>query len=360
MRGLKRKKIVIDVRLIKSSGIGRYIREILTGIIELDANIVLLGNKEELLKNYRSENVHIINCNYSIYSLLGQFILPFFIGKCDVFWSPHFSSTFLPVFAKKRITTIHDAFHLSNKNYLSKFQYYYAKILYYFAVLLSTDIITVSKFSSDELSKYFNVKNKLNVIYNGVDYTTFSLVDRKQRDLIKGKYPLNYILCVGNVKPHKNLKVVVEAFNKIILEDDELYLIIVGKKEGFVNSDTKLLDFYANSNRIIFTGFVEDKELISLYQCAKCFIFPSLYEGFGLPPLEALAAGTRVLVSNMPPMDEVCGQMVEYFDPFDPIALSSLILKEETKIADNEEVLRFLNKYNWKNCIKLHLKYFFE
>ncbi len=358
MRGLKRKKIVIDVRLINSSGIGRYIREILDGIINLDSDVVLIGNKKLLEKKYRNENIKILNFNYSVYSILGQLLLPFVIRNCSIFWSPHFSSTFLPVFAKKRITTIHDTFHLSNRKYLNIVQFYYAKLLYFFAVLWSDDVITVSHFSAKELGRYFNVKNKLTVIYNGVDYKQFSEINEEQKFLIQKKYPQKYLLCVGNIKPHKNLSVVIEAFNKVILKDENYYLVIVGKKDGFINADTNLLKQDKKETHIIFTDFVEDAELISLYQNADTFIFPSLYEGFGLPPLEALAASTRVLVSKLDPMIEICGDRVEYFNPDNAKELADLILRKADVKIGKKEITKFLEQYSWKNSVKNHLIYF--
>jgi len=346
----KSKKIVIDARMINASGIGRYLQEIIPSVLQLDEIVVvLIGNSVRLHQLYGRYGVKIIDFDLSVYSIKAQLILPFIIGRCDLFWAPHFSSTFLPVMGK-RLVTIHDTFHLANRNVFSRIEYLYAVFLYKMSVLYAKNIITVSNFSKEEIQKFLGGGKKTTVIYNGVDTGLFSKLSLSESFLKYGKY----ILCVGNVKPHKNLGIVLEAFRILKTKDSSFSLVIVGKKDGFIKDDSLVIKSFVQEKGIFFTGYVEDDELVSLYQNANVFIFPSLYEGFGLPPLEALAAGSRVIVSKNKPMPEICQNMVEYFNPNDSKELVNLILKEKEP-ESSIDILKFLNMYSWEDCIKNHM-----
>ncbi len=350
------KSICIDARMINSSGIGRYLREVLKVVLENFNVVTLIGNENELTEyavNY--SNVRIVKFEYSVYSIISQFLLPFKVQKCDLFWAPHFSSTFFKINCKRRITTIHDAFHLSHKKSFSRLAYLYAKILYYRSILLSDVVVTVSEFSKRELEKHIGIEREIKVIYNGVDYDLFHNQDNEVVKAVKHKYPDKYLLCVGNIKPHKNLRVVIDAFLK--LKNPNLSLVIVGKNDGFISQDNDVQKRCSNIGNILFTGFVEDKELIGLYQQAQAFVFPSLYEGFGLPPLEALCSGTRVLVSNQEAMKEVCIDKVEYFDALSSDELCDLI-SSPRKIVDKQDVEQHLKTFNWEYCRTQHLVLF--
>ncbi|WP_282039755.1 glycosyltransferase family 4 protein [Saccharicrinis aurantiacus] len=349
---LKTKSITIDARMINESGIGRYIREVIDGIIEAFASVHLIVNNTSDAKFYlKYDNVALIQFKYSIYSPIGQLLLPFKVEKCDVFWAPHFASTFMPVRAKYRVTTIHDAFHLANRNYFSYVEYLYAKILYWSSVRLSNKVITVSNFSKKELVKYLGFNDKIEVVYNGVDFNKFNSKINDGANKIAPITTGKYLLCVGNVKPHKNLKVVIDAFFKC---NNNLTLVIVGKKEGFIKADKNLRDLVEGNERVKFTGFVDDEVLVALYQNTEAFIFPSLYEGFGLPPLEALSANARVICSRAQPMPEVCGDYVEFFDPFDANKLRDLIELTPLKTS-SKDTQEYVKKFDWKVSQKQHI-----
>lgn len=355
-------KLVIDVRLINASGIGTYIKNIIPDIISEFKTVTVLGNTDEISKFSWSKEVEIIEFNSDMYSLQGQFLYPFKIPKCDVFWCPHFNFPVFPIRAKKKAVTIHDVNHLSGISPISFLKRKYASFLYKNAVKQSDIIFTVSEFSKKEIIKYTNAdSNKIKVVYCGVNIPFFEEEKQTKIDI-----PKNFILYIGNVKPHKNLIVLLKAYNSLSEVLKEKYkLLIVGKKEGFITEDNQVEEYIRENHlekHIIFSGQVEDQDLPVYYQKASLFVFPSLYEGFGLPILEALAAKTPVISSNAASLPEVGGNAVDYFDPNNEKELVQKInylLENQVftpKLFENSRTQ--LEKFTWKKSVKKHLKGF--
>jgi glycosyltransferase involved in cell wall biosynthesis len=209
-------------------------------------------------------------------------------------------------------------------------------------------VIAISEFTKNEYLRFTGTSRQpVHAIPLGVDQSWFSV----------SKEPIRqrpYLLFVGNVKPHKNLSRLIEAFH-LVKDEIALDLVIVGKKEGFITGDSGSLA-YAGSlgGRIDFTGTVNDDTLKRLVGGARLFVFPSLYEGFGLPPLEAMAAGCPVLTSSAASLPEVCGNAAEYFDPYNVKELAAKILfllsdqtRREWLITKGKERAR---QFNWINC----------
>lgn len=301
--------------MLCSSGIGKVIENIVSRMIERqpDWQFVLLGKKEDFDKFSftKKANVELIFCDAPIYSIREQFEVPWKLPKnLDVLWCPHYN---VPVFYHGRmVVTIHDLAHLAlpeiNKGFLKQA---YAKIMFRMATKKADQIACVSKFTISELKKYVPSvdEKKIHLVYNGVDEKWFSV---KKGEPVHDK---PYFIYVGNVKPHKNLRRLIEAY-KLASPQLKQDLILVGKKEGFINGENSISELIKGfENRIIFTGYVSDEKLMQYVAQADAMVFPSLYEGFGLPPLEALAAGTPVLASNAASIPEVCGAYVKLFDP---------------------------------------------
>jgi glycosyltransferase involved in cell wall biosynthesis len=329
-RGGRKIKLCLDARMYRHSGIGRYIRYQIDLLVCDDAyELILLVPKGGIddLKGIRQ-----IVFRSPIYSFSEQILYPFVIPACDVFWSPHYNVPILPVKAKKRWATIHDLYHLRFAEQLGFLRKCYAKMLFSAACRLSNRIITVSQFSRNELLSFFNVDHKVEVMPNVVDKKFYENKNTEEDvQQVLRKYNINspYILFVGNLKPHKNLITLLKAFEKIMNDFSQVNLVVAGKESGFLTEDRDTglyLDHHPElKKRVFFTGLVADDDLPALYRAAKVFVFPSLYEGFGYPPLEALVSGTPVLCSNAGPMPEVCGDRVAYFDPLDVDQLSRML-----------------------------------
>lgn len=355
--------IVIDARMIDASGIGVYLHNILIGILD-EYRITLLGDPAKL--NKYASKATIIPLLIPIYSVKEQIVLRTIIPECDLFWSPHYNIPIFKIRANKRVVTIHDVYHLAFKKQLSFLQRLYASVVIRTAVKLSNEIITVSNFSKSELIKYLgNDAAKATVIHNGVSFS--GEANRTEAVNMRYNIPNRYILYVGNVKPHKNLKKLLEAYLLLKTELSSLYkIVIVGKKDGFITGDTALFSWIENiptlKDRIIFTGFVADEDISFIYENASVLVFPSLYEGFGLPPLEAMLNFCPAIVSNKSSMPEICSDAVLYFDPFDTKDLSEKI----TSVLTNNDLRnQLINKgklrvsaFKWDTAILQHIAVF--
>ena len=339
---MEEKKICVDCR-ITTSGIGNYT---INNLLHVEKNF---GYKISLLikKNLSdfSKNVKQIKFPARIYSLREQILFIRSIPKSDLFWSPHYNIPILPIRAKKRIVTIHDVYHLRFIDDLSIAKKIYAKVILNLAVRLSDHIITVSNFSKNEIVKLTGcMPDKVKVIYNGVR----QVAAYKPFTEVKAKYGLydKYILFVGNVKPHKNLIRGLKAFAGLPKHLFETFnVVIVGQKDGLLTGDPDLFKWLEMNkdleNKIVFTGFVDDGELDSIYRHASLFVFPSFYEGFGLPPLEAMLNHCPVIASNSSSIPEICGDAVHYFDPLDDRSIRSAMLD----VLSNENLVRNLIQF---------------
>lgn len=318
-------RVCIDARMIHNSGIGVYIRHYVQYMLgHTPYQITLLGRKDELNAQFgQFANWEHIEADFPIYSVQEQFQLPRLIPACDVFWSPHYNIPLLPVRARKRLVTVPDVFHLAHLDTLSLVQKLYARVVTNAAVRLSDRITTISQFSAREIARLTAVApTKVRAIPLGLDTSLFRRVDNERvRQEVRRKYnlPDQYILFVGNVKPNKNLRTLVEAFARLASEWPDCRLLIAGKKGGFINGDKALFARIdadpVLSQRVAFSGYVDLDDLPVLYSMAAVFGFPSLYEGFGFPPLEAMACGCPVVASDRGSIPEVCGPAAHYVNP---------------------------------------------
>lgn len=319
-------RLCIDARMITSSGIGTCIQNLIPFLSKPPFDLTLLVDggdfKDQKTISFRSP----------IYSLAEQIKFPWKIPPCDLFWSPHYNTPLLPVKSKVRAVTIHDVCHLALP--ISKAKKLIAKLLLTNACKRSKKIITNSVFSKSEIIKYLGCSDQdMSIIYPGVDMDEFSPLHKT--DEFKNKYNLNFpfFLFVGNFKVHKNLSTLLKAFEYLNLSD--FHLVLAGKYNGLRSSDSTTFEQIQKSpakKRIHLLGELAKSELPLLYRSAKAFVFPSFYEGFGLPPLEAMASGCPVLASNAACIPEVCSDAALYFSPSSPEELAQKmdqIIKED-------------------------------
>jgi len=261
-----------------SGGIGTCIRQIATRLNRPPFRVILLVHQtgEEWCKEIEQIAFHA-----PIYSSQEQLLFPFKIPRCDLFWSPHYNIPLLPIRAKKRVVTIHDLCHLTPYCHASRFQKAAAHFLIKKALRLSHYVTTVSQFSKSEIHRFFG-NSKITVIYNGVDQNRF------KPEKLEITLPKKYVLFMGNDKPHKNRSGILQAFS---------------------DSTFKGIELIQGNDRI------PDEWLPTLYSSAECLVFPSFYEGFGLPPLEAMSCGCPTIVSSAACMPEICGDASLYIDP---------------------------------------------
>lgn len=334
------KKICIDARMIKSGGIGTYIRTILQNITNESYEIFLIVNSNDITRFSEYKNFNLIFLNANIYSIKEQILLSFKIPKCDLFFSPHYNIPIFPIRAKKRLVTIHDVYHLAFFSKLNFLEKLYAKFMINFATKISDKIITVSEFSKREILKYTKVSSKkIQVIHNAIDVNIFKK-SKNIKDLvnvkIKLQLPEKYFLFVGNLKPHKNLINILKAFEIIQKNYEDYYLVIVGSNKNLINS-VNVKNVLDSNNKLLekikLMENVSQQDLPMIYQLATALVFPSLYEGFGYPVIEAMSVDCPVITSNLASLPEICKDAAYYVDPYDIIKISDAmneIIKNKT------------------------------
>lgn len=343
------KKIAIDCRMINNSGIGTYLREILPYLLETQNQFLLIGNREKLKEFLEYKNVELLECDIKIFSLEELFFFPVKpINQCDIYYSPNFNIALgikIPIYL-----TIHDVIFLDMPELTSKLGYIVRKFYYKLAYKKAKKIFTVSNFSKKRIEEHLGREKKIVVTYNGISKYILKKSDEKY---IKK----DYIIFVGNIKKHKGLKILLEAFKLVKKEDKKLKLVIVGNQNNFRTKDKEVIELLEDRNLnkdIIFTGYVDNKELKKLIAEARILVQPSLYEGVGIPPLEALALGTNVIVSDIEVFREVYTQMnIIFFKLNDKNDLSKKILSYNLIVENRLKNEEILEKYSYFNVSQI-------
>lgn len=342
------KHLAVDSRMLHASGIGTYIHNLLPRVIEAlpDVHFHLLGNLEEL-KGERfvsGHNVVLHRATSPIYSAREQLTLLRKIPSgCDCFWSPHYN---IPLgYRGKLVVTVHDVLHLAMPQYVGGLhKRLYARFMFAAIKRKARAIVCDSEFTASEVVRLTGVdRSKVTVIHIGVD-DSWQAVEKRKRP-----HPRPYLLYVGNVKPHKNLRGLIEALNLLAAKVPH-DLVIVGRKEGFITGDSAVGHVAAQlGGRVKLTGFIDSHLLQQYYAFADLLALPSFYEGFGLPPLEAMACGCPSAVSNIASLPEICRDAALYFDPYDTndiaekihSALTDTALRDRLVARGRERVKQF-------------------
>jgi len=371
LRKASARRVGIDARFYGpiGKGLGRYTQEIVDNLIKLDTlneYIIFLykDNYDEF--ECDGERVKKIKVNIRWYTLAEQLIYPFIIwrARLDLMFFPHFN---MPAFTpRKYIITIHDLILTKFPTvrattlapWLYKIKNLAYKIIIKLAVRRAKKIITVSNFTKNDLVDYFKLdKKKIVVTYEGVANLNknrddlFTETQEDQKVLSKYNITKPYLLYVGNAYPHKNLESLVEVLPEIRKKHSDLSLVMVGKEDYFY---ARLKENILEKTNIIFTDFVTDEDLEILFKNALVYVFPSKYEGFGLPPLEAMAKGCPVVSSNASCLPEILGEAAEYFDPENREEMKNSINKVivDKKLRGDliEKGYKQAKKYNWWEC----------
>lgn len=283
-----------------------------------------------------------------------QFILPRIARKKYEDVIIYFADTMGPIFSSTPfIITINDLAFKTLKKSFSWKSNLWKNIITDLSVKRAKHIITISEFSKSEVLKYYRyIKNEdVTAIHIGFNNFSKDKIDLSYvRSEIKEKSNKKYIFTVSTISPRKNMHRLVQAFN-LLKDNIEENLIISGKNGWLYDEVYNLVEKYNLHERVIFTGEINDEELKYLYKNCKLFVYPSLYEGFGLPPLEALSYGKKVVVSNITVTKEILENNVYYFDPYNEqdiannikIALQESINDEQYKY----KVSKLLNRYKW-------------
>jgi len=360
-------RIGIDARFYGpvGKGLGRYTQEVIDNIIKLDQEneyVIFLRRENFSDFNCDGKRVKKVLADIKWYGLAEQVIFPFYIWRqrLELMHFPHFNVPLVcPV---KFVVTIHDLilikFPTLRATTLGPLVYqvknWAYKIVISTAVRRAEKVLAVSRFTKGEVVKQFKIAaEKVVVTYEGVaELTDSSFPSRRE----SRNYP--YLLYVGNAYPHKNLEGLIKIFSEINKNQPDLKLVLVGKEDYFYSR----LKQYAQklSANVIFPGYVPDDDLKILYQQALVYVFPSFYEGFGLPPLEAMAHGLPVASSNKTCLPEVLGDAALYFNPDDEADMKNkieLIIGDKNLRASlRSRGYEQIKKYSWRDCAEKTLE----
>ena len=365
-------RVAIDIRKLHDFGIGTYIRNLLRHLARLDREneYILFCRPEdnatagELGVNFRS-----IPDRSAPYSLREQLSLPLAAAreKVDVYHAPHYV---LPMLTPgRRVVTIHDCIHLMFPEYLPYgLGKLYARAMMSSATRRAHRILTVSESSKRDILRFFPVKpDKISVIYNAIDEHFRIPPSEAAVSRVRERYQLAdpFVLYVGNVKPHKNVERLIEAFALLRRRaPDGLKLVIIGDEISKFQTLRRAVHHHKLHKHVRFLGFVPDDTLSVLYRLAGVFVFPSLYEGFGLPPLEAMACGAPVITSNVSSLPEVVGDAALLVDPHSSDAIADAIekvLSDPSLAADlRAKGLARAQNFSWQRSVARTLEIYRE
>lgn len=325
--------IAIDARKLRDFGIGTYVRSLVLHLAELDqSNRYLLLTGPDGLDRLPGlpANFETVVQRAPVYSLREQLSLSWTLARrrVDLFHATHYVlPTFLPC---RVVVTIHDIIHLLYPEFLpNRIAYYYAEHMMRRAVSKSDRIITVSKSTRDDLQRWFDIDDeRVEIIHNGIEDDYLEALpdedlDRRMRELGLER---PYLLFVGNPKPHKNLDRLLKAYAKArALADFTHPLVLVGDRGASTASIRLRAEHLGISEHVRHLGHVAREALPAVYQGASAFLYPTLYEGFGLPVVEAMASGTPVITSNTSALKEVAAGYADLVNPLDADAIARAI-----------------------------------
>ncbi len=373
-------KIGIDARFYGplGKGLGRYTQKLIENLERIEStkkpesrNHYLIFLKKENWVEYQPflPNFQKILANYHWYTLEEQILFPLKILKFrpDLMHFPHFN---VPLFYPgKFVVTIHDLiltkFPTKRATTLGPLLYKLKYLGYQINIAQATrrarKIITVSEFTKGELINHFHLRaDKIIVTHEAADLVEAGQLKLPETDLTRYGITQPFLLYVGNAYPHKNLEGLLEVFKKLKQDSQFNYqLVLVGKEDYFyrrLKNEAENLGLLGtdDSRPVIFFGFASQEILADLYRNASLYIFPSFYEGFGLPALEAMSYGLPVVASQKTALPEILGPAARYFNPADQKEMIEVIKEvlNDQKLK-KELTLKGLNqvkKYSWRDC----------
>lgn len=349
------KRIAIDVRMAHHTGIGRYIRGFVPKLEEgrpPEREYVLLGYE----KHHADFPSHFkfVQASSPVYSIREQWELPYLAHSYDCIHIPHYNA---PLFnGTKLIITVHDLIHLHFQGQLPSLPArVYARTVLPWIVQKASAIITVSEYTRVDLIKTLNVHpEKITVIHHGID-SAFLDSQKPAEQTTEKSAP--YFLYVGLLKTHKNIGVLLDAFQKLKKKHaiPELRLQLIGKADTKQSVVRKWLEIIKGRSDISLVCGISDEELRNRYRNALAFVLPSLYEGFGFPLLEAAASKIPIIGARTSSIPEVMGEDAAlYFDPYSASELESqmkrVLMDESLRDRLIQEGLKRLSLFDWQTA----------
>ncbi len=363
IKGRKKVRIGIDARLMNYSrmGIGEYVDNLVKGLGNLDRNnqyYLYFDSDPESLELPSNFIIRVLPRENAFLWLNIRLLKACKEDSISMLHSPvNFE---MPLSGRfKKIVTIHDLVPVVYPEFATKRFSFFARNLYPSVVKQADVIITDSINSMSDIIRNYPISSrKVNVVYLGIKEAFRRSCSENEIAAVKEKFSINrrYILNTGGFEPRKNVLNLIKGFERFSKENPEILLVIPGKKSHtyqMCESLSKELDL---EESIRFPGLVSEQDLITLYNGCEIFIYPSLYEGFGLPPLEAMASGKPVIISPAGSLKEIFGDSVKYIDPLDPHSIYNGIKNVYGNPKLREELIQRgkmqEKKYNWEQTVE--------
>ncbi|MDZ7315972.1 MAG: glycosyltransferase family 4 protein [candidate division KSB1 bacterium] len=367
------KRLAINALLLdpQAGGIAVYIKNLIDGILQENAEdwMPKIIMRREIMRAYGyhggSEFLPVRVPTKPVLRIFAEIILLHNLlqtNRIDLLHAP--ISYYLPNGGVPTIITVHDLRILHFPESYVPMRRYFLQRAIPWAAHHAFHIIAVSHFTKNNLMQRLNVPaEKVTVIHSGISFERFNITFCKgERERVRSRYglPEKYFLAVGHLEPRKNYERLIEAFSILRRRGIPHHLVIVGRENWQVYSIYERVRKLGLSGTVHFTRFVAPTDLPIIYQSSQVFVAPSLFEGFGFTPLEAMAAGVPVAVSNAASHPEICQNAALYFDPFDPKDMAD---KLELLLDDNSLRQELINRgfenirrFSWKTCISQTLR----
>ncbi len=367
---MKKYKILVSVLAYDNgkSGIADYINNVVKYLAYNHSLDILIYEKDSYIFPHQSENINllIVSDKFSkpaVSMAYHLFVLPFNLPfeDYDFVFLPAGNRRLFSYYPKKTIVTFHDLsqFHIENK-YDSLRMHYIKKVIPFF-LKKAQIVMAISQSTKDDLVKFYEMNpDRIEVNYNGYDPSKLDINLTEEQLVKKFNIVDDYILYISRIEhPGKNHLNLIKAYEMLPAKIKKQYQLVFAGSEW--NGAEEVIEYAKKSldkDRIIFLGFVPDQDLGALYKYAALYAFPSFYEGFGIPLLEAMYSQTPVVCSNVSSLPEVGGDAVITFDPTYPENISSVI----KYVIENPEIQRKMveagieqvKKFSWqKHCDKI-------
>jgi glycosyltransferase involved in cell wall biosynthesis len=357
-------RIGIDARKLHDFGIGTYIRNLLTHLSRLDHDteyVIFARPNDAAALDALGPNFRAVAETSGNYSLTEQLKIPLALRRerVTLFHAPHY--VLPPLVTCRSVVTIHDCIHLMFPQYLpNRMALSYARASIATAARRADRIITVSDSSKHDILRFVNVDpSKIEVIHNAFDERFAVKPPEAQVARVRERYQLQdeFVLYAGNVKPHKNLERLIDAFHLVRMRGlDHLKLVLIGDEISRYTSLRRAVHRHQLHKYVRFLGYLPEDTLTVMYRLASVFVFPSLYEGFGLPPLEAMASGTPVVTSNVSSLPEVAGDAAILVNPYEPESIADGIFRVLTDGPTRDDLrrrgLERSRQFSWESSVR--------
>ena len=340
-------RIAIDCRLIGQSGIGTFIENVVPHMVATpDADFVLVGDKAQLADYAGRENCTVVECTYDSFSPKELLRFPVkAVNTCDVFYTPNFNIPMgirIPIYCTIHDIVFFDTGHFGSTLHRTALKWYVRR-----ALRIAKGVFTVSQFSRQRIQDYFHTQRDIQVLCNGLSQELLEY--KASHPVVQQRAGIVYL---GNIKRNKGIHILWQAYQKLMDEGgNDPPLTIIGRFDLRTKDDEILQTVLANKDKVRLVTDATNQQVYDILAHAACLVSPSLYEGFGIPPLEAMSLGTPVILSDIPVYQEIYGHYpVTFFEAGNADELCRMLRTLPSSPIDVDELI--VSTYTYEKTAK--------